>query len=94
MYTPHRDERFEYLWDLMHFIENNQCRTCAFSKIVTDHNAHAYEYPMCWGIEAQIMAESGAVAALDDHGDDGVVCKDYRDAEEASKAHPDQGRLL
>lgn len=83
MYTPGRDYRFEYLWDLMEFIEEHQCRTCAFSKLVTDNNAHAEEYPMCWAVEAQIMAEDGPVAALDDRGVEGVVCTRYRNAEAA-----------
>lgn len=83
MYEPYRDYRFEYIWDVINFIEENQCRNCVFSKLVTDPGSHANEYPMCWAIEAEIMAENGPVAALDDHGDDGVVCRDYRTLEDA-----------
>lgn len=93
-YKAHRDERFEYLWDAMHFIEENQCRTCAYSKLVTDPGAHAEDYPMCWNIEAQIIAEDGLVSALEDAGNDGIVCTEYRNAELAAQEHPDQGRLL
>ena len=95
MYTPHRDSRFEYVFELIHFIEENQCRTCAFSKL-QDHDedkATAEEYPMCYPIEGEIMLEH-PMACLDDRGAEGVVCTNYRNAELASQAHPDQGRLL
>ena len=92
-YEPHRDERFEYLWDLMHFIEENQCRTCAFSKLITEKSSHAEEYPMCYEIEGELIQEI-PVAALDDCGDEGVVCTLYRNAAVESESHPDQSRLF
>lgn len=96
MYTPHRDGRFHYLWDLMEFIEDNQCRkNCAFSKLNDPDTAadHANEYPMCYEIEGAIITEE-PVADLDDHGDDGVVCTRYRDYDLVKQAEPEQGRLL
>lgn len=96
MYTPHRDSRFEYVWDVMQFIEENQCRNnCAFSKL-NDHDedkSHAEEYPMCYEIEGAIILEE-PVAALDDHGDDGVVCTKFRDNNLVQEAAPEQGRLV
>lgn len=82
MYTPGRDGRFEYLWELMHFIEDNQCHSCVFSKMVTDRNTHGMEYPMCWEIEGALINEE-PVPDLDDRGDEGVVCTRYRNAQAA-----------
>lgn len=95
MYTPGRDARFEYLWDAINFIEENQCRTCAFSKLndPDENREHAEEYPMCYEIEAAMLTEQ-PVEAIDDCGDDGVVCTKYRDVTLAEQEHIDQGRLF
>ena len=85
-YTAKRDNRFEYVWDVMSFIEANQCWSCAFK---SDRDG----YPMCGEIELPLMEEK-PVEALDDAGDDGVVCTKYRDEVLAEQEHPDQGRLL
>lgn len=94
-YTPKRDEKFYYIWDLMNYIEEKQCKTCSFSKIVQDpdNEPHSSEYPMCFEIEAEIIAEQ-PVEALDDAGDGGVVCSRYRNVVLSEEEHPDQGRLL
>lgn len=85
-YKATRDHRFEYVWDVMQFIEERQCETCAFKSDRDD-------YPMCFEIEAELISEE-PVASLDDRGDDGVVCTRYRNDVLAEEAHPDQGRLL
>jgi hypothetical protein len=69
-YTPHRDERFEYITDLMGFIEENQCTVCYF-------RSDREEYPMCFEIEGQIFTEE-PVAELEDVGTQGVVCTKFR----------------
>lgn len=94
MYEPGRKDGYEYLWDLMNDIEEKQCRTCAFSKLVTEgaDNQHADEYPMCWEIEGEMSMEDGPVEALD-LTDDGVVCSQYRNVELASQ-EKNQGTLL
>lgn len=95
MYTPHRDGRFHYLWDLMQFIEREQCRSCMFSKLndPDEDKDHAEEYPMCYEIEGAIITEE-PVEALDDRGTDGVVCTRYKNRVLAEEEHPDQGRLF
>lgn len=85
-YIPKRDYRFEYLWDVMSFIEENKCHDCAFKSDRPD-------YPMCFEIEAEIIDEK-PVAALDDQGDDGVVCTRYRNEVLVEQEHPDQLRLF
>lgn len=85
-YRPVRDYRFEYLMDAINFVEENQCKGCAFRK--------DGEYPMCSAVESRIIAESGPVQALDDLGDEGIVCVEFRDQELAEQEHPDQLRLL
>lgn len=86
MYTPHRDERFDYIWELMEFIEETQCGTCAFK-------SDRFENPMCFEIEAEIIDEK-PVADLDDKGSDGVECTRYRNDDLHEQAHADQGRLF
>ena len=71
-YIPRRDYRFEYIWDAIKFVEEYQCVTCRFRKDADS------EFPMCFEVEAAIMAEDGPVEALDDLGDSGVVCVKYR----------------
>lgn len=86
MYTARRDYRFEYVWDLMKFIEDEQCHDCAFK---SDRD----EYPMCFEIEAELISEQ-PVPALDDKGDDGVYCTRYRNDVLEEEAHPDQLRIF
>lgn len=73
-YQPSRDHRFEYLWEVMSFIEERQCNTCRFKSDRED-------YSMCFEIEADLLDE-GPVEALDDRGDDGVVCTKYATEQE------------
>ena len=89
MYKPHRDERYEYLSDLMEFIESNQCHQCLFSKTVSDPSAAALEFPMCEEVEGELLSEA-SLDFLDDRGNDGVVCMKYVGYE----ASPEQGRLF
>ena len=79
----------------MNFIEEMQCKSCAFSKIVQDpeNEPHSSAYPMCFEIESELIA-GGPVAALDDMGNDGVVCTKYKDALLAEQEHSDQSRLF
>lgn len=78
-YKPQRDRRFEYLWEVMAFIEDNQCRSCKFSRLQDpdEEKNFAEEYPMCPEIEGALLTEE-PVEALDDVGDDGVVCRKYQ----------------
>ncbi len=95
MYEPGRKDGYEYIWELMNDIEEKQCRTCAFSKLVTDkgNEAHAEEYPMCYEVEGEIVSENGPVKALDKTPDRGVVCTSYRSAELVSQ-ETNQGVLF
>lgn len=68
-YTAHRDYRFEYVGDVIEFIEERQCVTCKFC--FDDPWT-----PMCGEISGAIVSE-GPVEELDDLGDDGVVCRKY-----------------
>ena len=77
-YVPRRDYRFEYIYDAVSFVEEYQCGTCRFRKNPDDEGQHAIEFPMCFEVEAAIMAEDGPVEALDDLGTSGVVCVKYR----------------
>ena len=86
-YSPKRDYRFEYLTDVMSFVEERQCHDCAFKSDRPD-------YPMCFEVEGELFAENGPVGALDDQGNDGVVCTRYRNEVLAEQEHSDQGRLL
>lgn len=95
MYEPKRDSRFDYLWDVMHFVEEMQCKGCAFSKLQDDEGdpEHAANYPMCHEIEAKFVLEE-PVEELDDAGRDGVVCTLFKSVETAKQEHPDQQRLI
>lgn len=93
MYKPTRSKNFEYIWDLMSFIEDNQCRNCAFSKLATENNSHADEYPMCYEIEAEIITEE-PVAALDEQPDGSVVCTKYRSVGDYTQPDPLQMELF
>lgn len=92
MYNPSRSSRYHYLWDLMHDIEDNQCRTCVFSKLVTDPGLHADEFPMCWKIEGTLSLEE-PVEVLDELPDGVVVCRQYRNVDRALEARG-QGSLF
>lgn len=86
-YIPRRDYRFEYLTEVMDFVEERQCHDCAFKSDRDD-------YPMCFEVEGELFAENGPVEALDDLGDEGVVCTRYKNEVLAEIEHPDQGRLI
>lgn len=86
VYKPQRDSRFEYIWDLMQFIEERQCERCSLK-------SDRPEYPMCFEIEAEILDEK-PVADLDDRGEYGVVCTRYVDEVLAEEAHQNQLRLF
>lgn len=91
MYKPTRDHRFEYVWEVMEFIEENQCKGCAF-KSEHGENSIGEPYFMCGEIEF-LLADEQPVLDLDDVGDDGVVCRRYREEALAEQEHPDQLRL-
>lgn len=74
-YTPQRDHRFEYLWELMDFIEDTQCKSCAFRKSSDDTDT-----PMCYEVEGLILLEE-EVSCLYDYGEKGVFCTKYRTEE-------------
>lgn len=59
MYNPRRTARFEYLWEVMNFVEENQCRMCVHSKLKDpdENKSHAEEYPMCYEVEGAMMLE-------------------------------------
>ena len=79
IYKPHRDRRFEYVWEAISFIERNQCVTCKFSKIGDEDwpdQEHANEYPMCGQIEGEFITEV-PIPAIEDRGDDGLFCTIY-----------------
>ena len=71
MYHPHRDYRFEYVWEAMAFVEDNQCRDCQFRK--TDSDAYG---PMCYEVEAAFMMEE-PVVEIDDLGESGLHCTKF-----------------
>lgn len=88
-YTPGRDYRFEYVTDVIEFVERFQCADCAFKE--------SGEYPMCNEVSGQLLvqdSEFAPVPELDDRGSDGVVCVKYRQDVLVEQEHPDQGRLL
>lgn len=86
-YTPRRDERFEYVWDVMRFVEDKQCKSCAFMFNRDD------EYFMCGEIEYELM-EMNVVPELDDAGSDGVVCTRYRSVDDYTHPDPLQQELF
>lgn len=77
MYKPARSSRFEYLWDAMSFVEDNQCWSCQFKKDIADFGDHAKEYPMCPEIEEKFFAEE-SIPEIVDHDAAGIVCNKYR----------------
>lgn len=87
MYKPHRDHRFEYLWDMMSFIEDNQCRTCVFRR--TDDE----DYPMCFEISG-LLIEEEPVEQIDDIGELGLSCTKYRNGEPTPQQVDGQGELF
>lgn len=80
-YKPVRDSRFEYVWEAMNYIEEEQCRNCAHSKL-QEHDtdrSHAQEYPMCWQVESEFIEANAKHIALENIIDtgDGIVCTKY-----------------
>ena len=93
-YKPHREYRFHDIWDLIHFIEENQCEACYFRKNPHEHDLQfATDYPMCYEIEGSIMSEE-PVEELDDAGDSGVVCKRFKLGDPQPPDDPHQLSLL
>jgi hypothetical protein len=89
-YRPHREVRFHDLWDLIHFIESNQCEACRFRKSPYDFDPNfATEFPMCPEVEADVISEE-PVEALDDMGDQGVVCSRFKQGDPPMPEDPDQ----
>lgn len=88
MYTPHRDNRFQYMWELMSYLERRQCHSCAF-KHEHGESSNGQPYTMCGKVESLIIQEM-PVADLDDRGEHGVVCTKYMDEVLAEESHPDQ----
>lgn len=89
-YTAHRDERFQYVTEVIQFIEENQCEVCRFRKSPAEWDAdHAVEYPMCPEIESTLIAEK-PVEELDDKGSAGVVCSRFKLGDPPSPVDPDQ----
>lgn len=72
MYKPHRDHRYEYLWEAMRDIEEAQCNSCVFRELG--------EYPMCLPISGQFILEE-PVEEINDLGSGGLVCTKYRNGE-------------
>lgn len=92
-YTPGRDGRFHYLWDLISFIEDNQCEVCYFRKREDEDGNHAKEYPMCYEIEGQLILEE-PVEELEDAGPKGVVCTKFKMGDPPPPTDPNQLELL
>jgi hypothetical protein len=91
-YTPSRDYRFEYIHDAIHFIEENQCRSCTFKKDTATDGLHAVDYPMCYEVEGEFYLEE-PMDIIDDRGDAGIVCLKYRN-EELANQEINQGELF
>lgn len=87
MYKPHRDERFHYAHEALQFIEELQCKACAFKE--TDDPS----MPMCLEIAGRFFDEE-PIEEIDDLGNDGLRCTKYRSEELASEEHPDQSQLF
>lgn len=74
--TPNK-AGYQYLWDMITDIEQNQCVTCRFRKNPDDEGQHAQEYPMCFEVEGEIIVEDSPVEALDKDDSGDVVCTKY-----------------
>lgn len=85
MYRPHRDYRFEYVFEAMSFVENNQCKTCVFRE--------EGEYPMCLPISGQFILEE-PVEEIDDLDERGIACTKYRHGEPTPEQVEGQGELF
>lgn len=71
-YTPRRDHRFEYIWEAMSFVEENQCSSCML-------RGDQDEYPMMgctFGIDVKFIDEV-PIEEIDDLGNDGISCHKY-----------------
>lgn len=75
-YKPRRDYRFEYIWDAIAWVEDNQCRSCIHRKSEQSHSFND-EYPMCHEVEADFVEEK-PVQAVEDLGDEGLLCTRYQ----------------
>lgn len=84
MYKAHRDYRFEYAHDVIHFIEEEQCYDCAFRNEGGDM--------MCDSIAIGLLLEK-TLEDLDDRGEDGVVCTAYLPAQD-EPVDPDHPKLF
>lgn len=69
MYKPHRDERFEYVYEAMEHIEARQCVSCARREPDGD-------YFMCGPVSASFLLEM-PIAEVEDLGDKGLRCTAY-----------------
>ena len=64
-YTPHRDYRWEYISDMLNWMEENQCFNCIFRE--------TGEVIMCMEFQGQAFLEE-PMEEWDDLGDEGVAC--------------------
>lgn len=78
-YTPHRSNRYMYIWEVAQDIEENQCRNCVFSKLFDADVSRntAEEFPMCFEIEGLLIQEI-EVPQLSEKNDGRVVCTEQR----------------
>ncbi|HEY5446637.1 MAG TPA: hypothetical protein VIJ87_19675 [Pyrinomonadaceae bacterium] len=86
VYTPHREIRYDYIWDLMADIEERQCQVCIY-------RSDREEYPMCFEIEGKIITED-PVEELIDLDAQGVVCTKFKLGEPLPPTDPDQLHLF
>lgn len=79
-------------YDLMHEVEQECCVTCRFRKNPDEEGQHAQEFPMCFEVEAEFIAEDGQPESIDEDEFGVVVCTKYRpgDPWETFGVHPDQ----
>lgn len=86
MYQPHRENRYEYIFDLMSDIEERQCQVCVY-------RSDREEYPMCFEIEGKIMTEE-PVEELIDLDSQGVACTKFSPGEPLPDFDPNQLTLF
>lgn len=87
MYKPHRDGRFHYIHEAIHFVEEMQCKGCGFKE--TDDP----DMPMCLEVSGKFIMEE-PVEEIDDLGNDGIRCTKYRSKDLLEQEHPDQSKLF
>lgn len=66
-YIPRRDYRFEYLHDVLNWMEEHVCSDCIFRKM------DQTEYIMCHELEGKIFLEE-PIEEWEDLGDLGLSC--------------------